>query len=196
MAHPSRRADCVCLNCGTKFRLQLAWIRKGGGKFCKSACRLAHEAARRLDPQAIAERFWRKVNKAGPVPEHCPERGPCWLWLSGTRKGAGAFRHGESGVDVVEEAHRFAYRTTRGAVPEDLYVCHHCDNRRCVNPGHLFVGTHNDNMRDMVSKGRQKGGPASPLVLSLAKEASRESSRKTPLAIPTPALRTPSPRSV
>lgn len=164
MPHPSRRADCVCVNCGGAFRPVLAEIRKGGGKFCKRSCRLEHDAKRRIDPVAIAERFWSWVDKAGPVVR--ADLGPCWVWTGGRRKGYGAFRHAESGVDAVEEAHRFAYRTTRGAVPDELYVCHRCDNRSCVNPDHLFLGTHDDNMRDMVGKGRQKNGPRSPRVLA------------------------------
>ena len=51
-------------------------------------------------------------------------------------------------------AHRASWMFANGPIPEGMYVLHRCDNRRCVNPGHLFLGTDRDNMDDMIAKGR------------------------------------------
>lgn len=100
-------------------------------------------------PEAIAKRFWPKVNKHGPTPPNCPEFGPCWMWTAGTRRGYGAMW-----VDGgMEDAHRISWYLKHGIWPEDC-VCHRCDTRRCVNPDHFFSGTRADNNLDMWEKGR------------------------------------------
>ena len=75
----------------------------------------------------------------------------CWLWIGYCMNaGYGTFRL----RGINEKAHRASWLMFRGEIPDNLFVCHHCDIKTCVNPDHLFLGTHMDNMRDMMRKGR------------------------------------------
>lgn len=76
----------------------------------------------------------------------------CWIWTGGLSKSG----YGQLHAPALGErrAHRVSFILHRGAIPDGLLVLHKCDNPRCVNPAHLFLGTPLDNIRDMIAKGR------------------------------------------
>lgn len=96
----------------------------------------------------LAAQFWAKTAWDGD----------CLIWQGALEKrGYGNIRiH-----DRCYKAHRLAWQMVWGPISDDLYVLHRCDNRRCVRPDHLFLGTHTDNIRDGVRKGRMLRGDAS-----------------------------------
>lgn len=100
--------------------------------------------------KTFEERFWAKVQKT-PT---------CWLWKeSKTNKGYGRIKR--DGRNVL--AHRASYELTYGPIPEGegyhgMCVCHTCDNRVCVRPDHLFLGSQGDNMADKKEKSRAASG--------------------------------------
>lgn len=93
-----------------------------------------------------SQRFWAKVERRSAD--------ECWLWAGAVGPGGyGRYRfHG-----VRSAAHRVAFEIANGREPYP-FALHHCDNRLCCNPAHLWEGDHRANMRDMVAKGRAKGG--------------------------------------
>lgn len=97
------------------------------------------------------QRFWSKVHRQGPQ--------GCWLWMGKPAgDGYGRIQITRNGVGRSHRAHRIAYLLTHGHLDRNKLVCHTCDDPMCVNPGHLFLGTEKDNMRDKMRKGRHRAG--------------------------------------
>ena len=88
------------------------------------------------------------------------EQQPCLLW-EGCAHPYGYGRLWVRSVGHSQTAHRIAYEIANGPVPNESEICHHCDVAACFNPGHLFAGTHKDNMSDSARKGRIASGDRS-----------------------------------
>lgn len=97
-----------------------------------------------LPVASLDERFWVRVDRSGPVPDHRSDLGPCWLWLGITTPGGyGQIRRG--GRTWV--THRWVYELLIGPIPAGLDLDHLCRVRRCVRPSHLEPVTRGENLR-------------------------------------------------
>jgi HNH endonuclease len=136
-----------CVQCGRKDKP----VYKSG--VCRPCYRKRMKDPDRDRPAQLTaeERFWSKVNKDGPVPEHRPELGPCWIWTASINKGTGYgqfFPKRGEGMD----AHRYSYLLAHGSIPEKHDVHHMCLVRKCCRPGHLAATTRSQNLAERMNR--------------------------------------------
>jgi hypothetical protein len=133
------RTVAVLCSCGTASEVSKSSLATGMSQSC--GC-LKSERTRERFAKTIDQKLWSRCTKV--------ENG-CWEW-DGSINQSG---YGTIGVNRSSKlAHRVAWEESNGAIPNGLFVLHACDNRRCINPAHLWLGTNDDNMKDMARKGR------------------------------------------
>jgi len=106
---------------------------------------------RQATEKEYQERFWTKVDREKSNTFYSGTR--CWEWNDClTPQGYGQYYYNGKMISI----HRYSYFISFGKFDSKLFVLHHCDNKKCVNPNHLFLGTHLENMQDMNKKGRRR----------------------------------------
>jgi hypothetical protein len=96
----------------------------------------------------MSDKFWERIEKLA-------NESGCWLW-TGNLDSYGYGRFGKR--KAIHKAHRISYVMHKGEIPTGMCVLHHCDTPSCVNPDHLYAGTHTDNNKDKVQRNRQAKG--------------------------------------
>lgn len=132
--------ECIC-ECGNFKDIESISLRRGQTKSCGCIW------------QPSWDEYVLKLKKR--ILDNSEKEGDCWIW----KKKKNIYGYGETKIRSKRfMAHRASYLAFKGDIPEGMYVCHTCDNPICVNPDHLWIGSHTDNVRDMMHKGRSNFG--------------------------------------
>lgn len=138
----------VCAWCAAAFErgYRISATRAQNPQFCSTSCRVS--ARKKLATDSLSSRFWQRVDKRS--------EDECWPWTGRfAANGYGVFDHSNR----PNVASRFSYELSNGPIGDaEKFVCHKCDNPKCVNPSHLWLGTHQQNMDDAKNKGRTAKG--------------------------------------
>lgn len=172
--HWKGKIDSICINCSTQFKFNRAELKKskGAGSYCSRKCQASgHEILKCSTCKKEFKAYKSNIKRGNG--KYCSKQcnnertnpkefffknisykniNDCWIWQGRKDKDG----YGIMWNKKATKAHRYSYEIHFGQIPNNLIICHKCDNPGCVNPKHIYAGTHSDNAKDKIDKIRHK----------------------------------------